>query len=64
MCVSCVCVCVGKLCVSKLWVWRRGGGRRRRRRTEVHNQKQEPDTMMWGKTQDLEHVHCLAEAIS
>ena len=44
-------MCVGKLCVSEL-----GGGRRRRterRRTEVHNQKKEPHTMMWGKNKDF-----------
>ena len=45
---------MGKLCVSELYVGslEEGGGRRRmkERRTEVHNQKQEPHTMMWGKT--------------
>ena len=60
MLVSCVCVsklCVGKLCVLVSCVFgggAAGGGRRRkegRRRTEVHNQKQEPHTVMWGKKQ-------------
>ena len=44
-------MCVSKLCGDKLCVSRRraaGGGRRRREEAEVHNQKQEPQTTMWG----------------
>ena len=61
LCVGNLCVskwCVGALCVEG---WRekdkegRKEGRKKgrkegRRRTEVHNQKQEPHTMMWGKS--------------
>ena len=38
--------CVGRLCVGKLCV--REGRREEGGRTEVHNQEQEPHTMMWG----------------
>jgi len=32
-----------------MWKWRAGGGtRRREEEAEVHNQKQEPFTKMWG----------------
>ena len=49
MCVRKLCVCVSKLygeklCVSKLWAAGRAGG------ADVHNQKQEPHTKMWGVT--------------
>ena len=47
VCVSKLCVsklCGDKLCVSKLWAAGRAGG------AEVHNQKQEPHTKMWGIT--------------
>ena len=55
LCVSKLCVdklfvsklCVSKSCMSKL---RAGGGRAGRSgQAEVHNQKQEPHTKMWGK---------------
>ena len=41
---------VDKLCVSKSRDGGRAGGRAgERRKAEVHNQKQEPHTKMWGK---------------
>ena len=54
LCVSKLCVyklCVGKLCVSELRVGKLcvKGRREEGGPTEVHNQKQETHTMMWGK---------------
>ena len=44
-----VCVCVTKLCVTKLCGGGGGGG-------GIQNQKQEPHTKMWGNKEDLRIV--------
>ena len=53
LCGDKLCVCVQVVCVSKRGAAERRGqagpGGARRGRAEVHNQKQEPHTKMWGK---------------